>query len=296
MTPVSDSTSRDSLVLLHAPIGRDARLLQEVLAQARIESLICRSIDALCQEIGQGAGAVFVTEEALDAVAVECLSKVLRKQAAWSDLPFIVLTLGGEPTLAARDRLAELGRLGDLSLLERPLRSDTIVSVARTALRARAKQYEVHGRDAELQLVADNVPVLISYIDSAQVYRRVNKTYFDWFGKLPEEVVGRSVEELAGEPHYSMAKPYIGRALAGEGVNFESRVRDKANSLREVMVSYAPDIAPDRTVRGFVSLVQDITERKRSERRQTLLLKLGDQQRDASDSDEMMRFSCELLG
>jgi PAS domain S-box-containing protein len=296
MNPTSASTSRDCLVLLHAPIGRDARLLHELLRHAKIDSLMCRSIESLCREIQHGAGAVFVTEEALDSRAVECLSTVLRKQGSWSDLPLIVLTLGGEPTLATRDRLAELGRLGDLSLLERPLRSDTIVSVARAALRARTKQYEVRGRDAELQLVADNVPVLISYIDTEQVYRRVNHTYFEWFGKLPEQVVGRTICELAGEPHYSIAEPYITRALAGERVSFESQLRDRTNGIREIAVSYAPDVAPDGTVRGFISLVQDVTDRKLFERRQTLLLDLVERQRNAAESVEMMRLAAEALG
>ena len=81
MNPTSANTSRDSLILLHAPVGRDARLLQDLFRQARIESSVCQSIDMLCSEIEQGAGAVFVTEEALDSKAVEQLSAVLRKQA-----------------------------------------------------------------------------------------------------------------------------------------------------------------------------------------------------------------------
>jgi PAS domain S-box-containing protein len=296
MNPTSANAGRESLILLHAPIGRDARLLHDLLRRAQIDSVICKSIEALCHEVQSGAGAVFVAEEALDPRALEYLSTALREQGSWSDLPLIVLTIRGEPTLATRDRLAELGRLGDLSLLERPLRSDTIISVARSALRARAKQYDVRARDAELQLVADNVPVLISYIDPAQNYRRVNQTYFEWFGKRPEQVVGNSVRELVGEPHYSIAAPYILRALGGEPVSFESQLRDKSSELREIAVSYSPDIAPDGSVRGFFSLVQDITERKHSERKQALLLRLGEQQRSVADSMVIKRLASETLG
>lgn len=296
MTPANSSTRRDALVLIHAPVGRDARLLHEVLGRAQIEAAVCRTIDVLCSEMQQGAGAVLVTEEALDTHAVECLLTVLRAQASWSDLPLIVLTMRGELTLTTRDRLRDLGRLGDLSLLERPLRSDTIVSVARAALRSRAKQYEVRGREAELQLVADNVPVLIAYVDSTQVFRRVNRTYFDWFGVSPDQIVGRSIRELAGDLHYGIAEPFIRRALAGEALNFESQVRDKDGNLREITASYAPDLGPDRRVQGFISLVQDITERKRAERRQTLLLQLGEQQRNTSHPTEIMHFTSEALG
>ena len=36
MDPASANESRDALVLLHAPIGRDARLLHDVLQRANI--------------------------------------------------------------------------------------------------------------------------------------------------------------------------------------------------------------------------------------------------------------------
>jgi len=257
---------RDSVVLLHAPVGRDAKLLHDLFHRARIHSQVCLTVEELCREMGHGVGAVFITEEALDAESVHRLATVLQEQGTWSDLPLVVLTVGGEPSEASRKRLARLEPLGDLTLLERPLRSDTIVSAARTALRARAKQYEVRRRDAELQLVTDNVPVLISYIDRAQVYRRVNQTYTRWFGLRPEQLVGRTIKSVVGEPHYTAAQPFIARALDGEHVSFESQLWDKDGKLRDVAVSYAPDRSADGDVRGLVSLVQDITERNNNER------------------------------
>uniref|UniRef100_Q01PF8 histidine kinase n=1 Tax=Solibacter usitatus (strain Ellin6076) TaxID=234267 RepID=Q01PF8_SOLUE len=266
MMASSLSLDRDSLIVLHAPVGRDAQLLHGLFDGARLQSKICQSIHELCREVECGVAAVFVTEEALDPIAIESLSAVLQEQGAWSDLPLVVLTVGGEPTQAIRERLTRLEPLGDLTLLERPLRSDTIVSAARTALRARAKQYEVRRRDAELQLVTDNVPVLISYIDGDEVYRRVNQTYHEWFGVPADDVVGMSVREFNGEAYYAAAQPYIACALGGQRVSFEAQLLDKNCELREVIISFAPDIGLDRTVRGIISLVQDITERKRTER------------------------------
>jgi len=260
------SPERESLILLLAPAGRDAKLVDELFHGARLQSQVCLTVEELCRDIERGAGAVFVAEEALDSLAIESLAAVLNKQGSWSDLPVVVLTVAGEPTEAAQERLTRLQSLGDLTLLERPLRTDTIVSAARAALRARAKQYQVRRRDAELQLVTDNVPVLISYIDRDQVYRRVNHTYFEWFGVRPEQVVGSTIQSTVGEPHYTQAQPYITRVLQGERVHFESQLRDKRRELRDVSVSYAPDSSSDGSVRGFVALVQDITDRKKAER------------------------------
>ncbi|MDP8979233.1 MAG: PAS domain S-box protein [Acidobacteriota bacterium] len=297
------SLERDSLILLHAPIGRDAPLLHDLFHHAHLTSQVCLSMDELCREVQRGVGAAFVAEEALDAKAIDDLSAVLRQQGPWSDLPLVVLTVGGEPTQASRERLAQLEPLGDLTLLERPLRSDTIVSAARTALRARARQYEVRRRDAELQLVTDHVPVLISYIDREQIYRRVNQTYFEWFGIQPQEVIGRTIKTVTGEPHYTIAQPFIARALRGERVDFESQLWDLQGAPRYVSVSYAPDIAPDGVTRGFVALVQDITERKRAERalrtsseRLRFLGELGEATRTLTGPAEVMAVIARMLG
>lgn len=265
MAPTS-SLEREELVLLFAPVGRDAQLLHDVLDRAQLISKICSSLNELCSEMELGAGAVFVTEEALPHDAVEKLAAIVEHQPIWSDLPIIVLTIGGEPNRANRNRLVELGPLGDITLLDRPLRSDTIVSAARTALRARARQYEVRRRDAELQLVTNNVPVLISYVDREQVFRRVNQTFQDWFGVSPGEVVGQSIQSVMGDPYFTNAQMYISRAIFGERVTFESQLWDRNRLLRDVNVSYAPDFAADGTVRGFVALVQDITGLKKVER------------------------------
>lgn len=287
---------RDWLVLIHAPIGRDARLLSELFQRARIRSLPCASVSALCQEIALGAGAVFITEETLTGPAIECLEGVLRKQEPWSDLPLVVLLAGGEPGSASRRRLAELELLGDLTLLERPLRTATVTSAARTVLRARSRQYEVRRRDAELQLVTDSVPVLISYIDPAQIHRRVNQTYFEWFGRQPHEVVGSSMQAVFGEPFFSRAQPYIVRALRGESISYESQLWDCRRQLRDVIVSYTPDHAVDGTVRGFTMLVQDATERKRAERRQVLLVDLDDAVRTLDEPQQITQTAARLLG
>jgi len=75
---------------------------------------------------------------------------------AWSDPPFIVLTSSGRPTRQTHERTQELQALGNLTLLERPVRPDTVQLAARSALRARMRQYEVRSRqEALLQANAD---------------------------------------------------------------------------------------------------------------------------------------------
>ena len=132
-------------VLILAPFGRDASLIRSELESAGFCAEACTSVERLCDLIREGAGAALVADEALPPDAVELLGGQLRNQPAWSSLPLIVMTSGGATTNFSRYRLHLLEPLGSITLLERPLRAETLVSAVRTALRARRHQYQLRG-------------------------------------------------------------------------------------------------------------------------------------------------------
>jgi signal transduction histidine kinase/ActR/RegA family two-component response regulator len=141
--PTPDSGSADERVLLLAPTGRDAQMIAKVLGEAGVATEACSDIDDFCRKFSDGAGAAFITEEALDALALKRLAEALGQQPPWSDFPLVVLTSGGDgapPNLATLKTLAEAG---NVTLIERPTRVLTLVSALHAALRARRRQYEV---------------------------------------------------------------------------------------------------------------------------------------------------------
>lgn len=100
-------------------------------------------VDELCLEIGRGAGAAIVSEEALTTRAIAQLHQVIEEQPTWSDFPLMLLTIGGRVT-AQSERLRELRRpLGNIFLLERPIRPETLLSTLEIALRGRRRQYQI---------------------------------------------------------------------------------------------------------------------------------------------------------
>src|SRR5579862_3483044 len=132
-------TLEETRVLLLPPTSRDAAAIRKLLAAERIGCEVLRTMRDVCAAIGEGAGAVVVSEESLIADPDE-LTECVRLQPMWSDLPITVLSRSGveTPTLAAI-----LARLGNVSVLERPVRITTLISVVRSALRARDRQYQV---------------------------------------------------------------------------------------------------------------------------------------------------------
>ena len=129
-------------VLILAPVGRDAALACAVLQREQLTAEICVSVQELIRELRVGAGAAVIADEALNG-NIPLLHDWVKSQPAWSDFPFIILT--GSKALPGKmqERYDLIQPLGNITLLERPLRSITLLTVVRAALRARARQYEV---------------------------------------------------------------------------------------------------------------------------------------------------------
>jgi signal transduction histidine kinase/CheY-like chemotaxis protein len=128
--------------LVLAPTQRDAELCQSLLGEAGICCRTCTDLAALCRELKAGAAMAVLTEESLQDEGVTCLQHVLADQPPWSDLPLLVLT-----QQAADSKFAAqlLDTLGNVTLLERPVRVTSLVSAVRSGLRARRRQYQTRG-------------------------------------------------------------------------------------------------------------------------------------------------------
>ena len=146
MDQSSSPASQRALLLLGT--GRDTQLTRELLERAGIASLPCRSIQQLRDEIERGVGVILIAEEHLAEGGQEMLRRVLETQPDWSDLPILVLARQGADSNTVGDALA---MLGNVSLLERPLRVAALLSVVKTALRARARQYQIRANLMSLE-------------------------------------------------------------------------------------------------------------------------------------------------
>jgi PAS domain S-box-containing protein len=123
---------------------------------------------------------------------------------------------------------------------------------------------ELRRQEMLLRHVIDAMPGLVVYVDRDYRYRFANRTYREWFQRDP---VGQEIAEMLGEANFERVRDGLGRALAGEQMQFEDHIR-YPDWERDVHLHYVPDRGPDGEVRGIVALVQDVTEQKRAERAQ----------------------------
>lgn len=141
MEPVLDVF--DERILILTPTGSDATDARDLLVRTGFCCRVCNDLVELCSEIGRGAAAVLVAEEALLRSEIPTLAACLADQPRWSDLQLFLLT--GQTLLRAESThlIESLGRAGTITLLERPFRTNTLLSMLEMALRARRRQYEV---------------------------------------------------------------------------------------------------------------------------------------------------------
>ncbi len=142
--------------------------------------------------------------------------------------------------------------------------SGTLVSALSEALHRSRRRAEVSKK--QLSLITNAVPALISYIDTNYRYRSVNQTYEQWFGLKQEHMVGRHVREVFGEVAWDKARPYMELAVGGEEVFYEQELLFQHGGPRWVHVNYTPDHDNQGQVRGFITMVQDISMRRRAEK------------------------------
>jgi signal transduction histidine kinase len=129
-------------VLILAPVGRDAALASAVLEREHLTAEICSNVSELISGLRTGAGTAVIADEALNG-NIGMLQDWVKTQPGWSDFPFIILTGAKALPPKMQERFALMQPLGNITLLERPLRSITLLTVVRAALRARSRQYEV---------------------------------------------------------------------------------------------------------------------------------------------------------
>jgi signal transduction histidine kinase/ActR/RegA family two-component response regulator len=135
----SQNDAQTSRVVVLPLTRADGQAVARLLHSAQIASTICADMGELCGALPGGGDSLIITEEAVVANA-ERLLGCLSGQPMWSELPVIVLSKAGLESAA----LAELlPRLGNVSVIERPVRMSTLLSLVRSSLRARQRQYQL---------------------------------------------------------------------------------------------------------------------------------------------------------
>ncbi len=282
MSGIGERDSERALIL--APRGRDAALAAALLREAGIAADICPDVPILLVEIARGAGLAVVTEEAFGTTDLTHLSDWLARQPPWSDFPFVLLTErgGGLERNPAAARLS--GVLGNVTFLERPFHPTTLVSLARTALRGRRRQYEARAmlldlaaERARFQAAIENMPVGVGLVEPDGTVVLDNPTFRAILpdGRLPSAHEDAERHWIA---HYPDGRPLPrsefpgARALRGDSVQGIEFQHVEGGAARWYRVSGIPVRDAAGGVGGALLAIVDIDQEKRAAEHQKLLV------------------------
>jgi diguanylate cyclase (GGDEF)-like protein/PAS domain S-box-containing protein len=127
------------------------------------------------------------------------------------------------------------------------------------------KRSEIRQRDSEerLRTVTDNLPALISYLDTDLRYRFANAMYKQWYGVDPAGMVGKTVGEVFPAHFCVQRQQQLQRCLDGHTVQLELEV-EHAGETRILQSVYIPHLR-DGAVVGAYLLSTDVTAARRHE-------------------------------
>lgn len=135
-----DDNRLDERVLVVPVTRRDGDVTQGLLHGHGIACCICDSLATLVAEMDRGAGALLFTEAALSRPDMPALSSALDRQPAWSHLPMVVL-IRNHGSSPAGNRVLE--SLDNVTVLDRPVSTRSMISAVQSALRDRRNQYRI---------------------------------------------------------------------------------------------------------------------------------------------------------
>ncbi len=278
--------------LILAPHGRDAEVAASMLAEAKVRSVICSTLAELVNGLKAGAGFALVTEEALYTADLHPLADWISRQPEWSDFPFVLLTLRGGGIERNPRALRYLETLGNAAILERPFHPTSLVSLVRSAIRGRRRQYEARARleilaelnatlEARVDAAITEHKVLADIVESTDAFVQVVDPNFRFmainrasaneferiYGIRPR--VGDSMLELLKHmpEQQAIVEAVWSRALAGEQFTEIGRFGDPNHAQRYYEMKFNPLHDRDGRRIGAYQFVYDVTQRLEDQER-----------------------------
>ena len=114
----------------------------------------------------------------------------------------------------------------------------------------------------QLQLVLDTLPIAVCRTGPDLRYVWMNPVYARWFGRPARQLVGQLVADVLGPEVMKEIAPHIARVLKGETVQFERLANLPGLGRRWIEGYFSPVIDANGNADGWVTVVQDVHERK----------------------------------
>ena len=130
----------------------------------------------------------------------------------------------------------------------------------------RAKQQETERQWAEIEAVYRTAPIGLALLDPVEFrYLRLNNRQAEFFGLRPEQMVGRTLTEMAPIPGLRELFEQVARGEPVRNYPLEGELVTRPGEHRYWTVNYSPVFAIDGSVQAISAASLEITQQKRAE-------------------------------
>jgi PAS domain S-box-containing protein len=296
-------TDNELRVLVMPATSADGVAIRKLLDSIGIACLVAADVSAVCTAVTEGAGALVIAEETLGTEHARLL-ECIRVQPVWSDLPVLLLSSSARSESATLPEIVPL--LGNVSVVERPVRMSTLVSLVRSSLRARSRQYQVRAhlaqqeqaqkaiREAQerFRLLVDNIKdYAIFMIDTEGRVASWNSGAEDMLGYASNEIVGQPAAcfFVAEGPGDAVLEREMKEAQAtGRATSTGWRACKNGQQLYvEGVLSAVRD--DEGRLMGYAKLMKDVTDKRRIEAEREQLLQSERAARSEAERSSRMK-------
>lgn len=287
MNEHSGTEAGDRLLLL-VPTSRDAQLSSEILGRAGVSCTTCPGLDQLPAALDQSVASLLIAEEIFARDHRGLLVSWLARQEPWSDLPVILLA---RPGADSETLTRAVEQLSNVTVIDRPTRIATLVSVARSAIRARKRQYQLREhlilrertetllRESaeEVRTLLDTLPVgVVMSFDTEGRNITGNARAHTLLGVPSGETFDDRVRIFDGDNEIPFERHPLTRAARGENVVAHHVDLHVGEALIHAMVWATPLRNVQGEPRGGLAAILDLTEQRRAE----MALRESDRRKD----------------
>lgn len=196
----------------------------------------------------------------------------LRNDLRTRTLPVILVS-----ARAGEEARVEGLRAGADDYIVKPFSARELLAQVGAAIQAattrREAQQALRESEERFRYMADNAPVMIWVTEPDGACSFLNESWYTFTGQTPETALGFGwLEAVHPEDRGSAQALFVAGNAKHEPLRLEYRLRAKDGEYRWAMDTAAPRIGRGGEFLGYIGSVTDITERKRTEETQRLLV------------------------